>query len=132
MKRTGHTLPQRALRGIRAEALALQYLRRAGLRLIERNYRVKAGEIDLVMREHNHLQDTVLVFVEVRYRASNRYGGGAASVTPTKQRRLITAATLFRQSHSRYRDWPARFDVVTVQGCLTNPEIAWLRQAFEC
>ena len=81
-------------RGERAEDQALAHLQARGLRLLERHYRVaggpsrRAGEIDLVMRE----RDGTLVFVEVRQRQSDRWGGALASVTRSKQLRKIGRA----------------------------------------
>lgn len=106
--------------GEAAEDRALQYLQQQGLSLVERNFRCKGGEIDLVMQERN-----TLVFVEVRKRADNRYGGAAASVTARKQARLIIAAHIFLQ---RYRmPPPCRFDVMAMDGEAMN----WLRNAID-
>lgn len=99
---------------------ALAYLQQQGLTLLERNFRCKGGEIDLVMQA----QDT-LVFVEVRKRADKNHGGAAASVTSSKQKRLITAAHIFLQ---RYKMPPAcRFDVIAIDGT----EMSWLKNAIE-
>ena len=77
--------------GDAAEDAALHYLQQRGLRLLARNYRTPGrggGEIDLIM----HAPDGTCVFVEVRQRKSASHGGAAASVTNTKQRRLVFAA----------------------------------------
>jgi len=100
------------------------------LQLIVRNFRHRRGEIDLIMASPSPLATQVLVFVEVRYRRSRRYGGSAASVTPDKQRRIALAAQSFRQRHQHYARWPCRFDVVTLQGTISHPQINWLRNAF--
>ena len=110
--------------GDAAESLALAHLKRAGLALLERNYRTLGrggGEIDLIMRE----PDGTTVFVEVRKRASASHGGAAASVSFTKQRRIILAARIYLM---RLRTPPpCRFDVVVVE-----PEgVQWLRAAFD-
>ena len=107
-----------------AENLALQHLQRAGLALLERNYRTPGrggGEIDLIMRE----ADGTVAFVEVRKRASASHGGAAASVSFTKQRRIVFAARVYLM---RLRTLPpCRFDVVVVE-----PEgVQWLRAAFD-
>ena len=68
--------------GAEGESAALAHLQRAGLKLIARNYRCKAGEIDLIM-----LDGGTLALIEVRYRSTLDYGGAAASVTWRKQRR---------------------------------------------
>ncbi|MFX7820786.1 YraN family protein, partial [Acinetobacter baumannii] len=74
------------------EDAALVYLQQQGLRLLERNWRCKAGEIDLIMQD-----DATLVFVEVRRRKNDRFGGAAASVTWHKQQKLIRAAQWYLQ-----------------------------------
>jgi putative endonuclease len=110
--------------GDAAEDAALQHLQGAGLRLLERNYRTPGrggGEIDLVMRA----PDGTLVFVEVRQRKSNNFGGAAASVSAVKQRRIIFAARHYLMRLSRLV--PCRFDVVVVEPA----GIQWLVAAFD-
>lgn len=105
--------------GRSAEDRALAYLRAQGLVLLERNFRSKRGEIDLVMRDA-----ATLVFVEVRRRASRQFGGAAASISTTKQERLWRCAQLFLQ---RYPTPPAcRFDAV----CIDGTALTWLRHIF--
>lgn len=106
--------------GDHAEDLALAHLQQHGLLLLERNFRCKGGEIDLVMQD-----GASLVFVEVRARASASHGGALASITPAKQRRLIVAAQHFLQ---RYDQTPAcRFDVIAIE----KGRLEWLRHAIE-
>ena len=106
--------------GQAAEDRALSYLQQRGLTLVERNFRCKGGEIDLVMQERN-----TLVFTEVRKRTDHRYGGAAASVTARKQARLIIAAQVFLQ---RYKAPPAcRFDVIAIDG----EQMDWLQNVIE-
>lgn len=110
--------------GDAAEDRALAHLRAQGLRLMARNYRTPGrggGEIDLVMRD----RDGTLVFVEVRKRASTRYGGAAGSVSATKQRRIVFAARhyLLRLPEPP----PCRFDVISMEG----RGIQWMRAAFD-
>jgi putative endonuclease len=103
-----------------AEDAALAYLQRHGMALVQRNYRCRFGEIDLVMRDGG-----MLVFVEVRYRASRAFGGAAASITPGKQDRLLAAARHFL---ARHHDAPAcRFDAVLLNG---DGRIDWIKNAF--
>ena len=71
-----------------------------------------------------------VVFVEVRYRASNAFGGGAASVDAGKRQRLIRAAQVFLQRHPEHACAPCRFDVVAASGDPTTPTLTWLRDAF--
>lgn len=108
--------------GYAAEQRALDYLSAHGLVLLARNYRVRVGELDLVMAE-----GAELVFVEVRRRAGAGFGGAAASVTPAKQCRLRRAAQVFLAERYGRRGWPpARFDVVAIEGT----RLHWIRAAF--
>jgi len=105
--------------GRQAEDRALAYLQSQGLVLITRNFRSRRGEIDLVMRDA-----ATLVFVEVRKRRSQRFGGAAASISATKQARLWRCAEFFLQ---RYPAAPAcRFDAV----CIGGTNLTWLRHIF--
>ncbi len=110
--------------GDSAEDAALAYLQRSGLCLVARNYRTPGrggGEIDLIMTT----PDGTFVFVEVRQRKSTRQGGAAASVSTTKQRRIVYAARHYLM-HLSYE--PAcRFDVVVMDA----GDIHWLQAAFE-
>ncbi|MDB5868691.1 MAG: hypothetical protein JWP96_1023 [Polaromonas sp.] len=118
-------------RGDAAEAAALAYLVRAGLRLVEANYRTPGrggGEIDLIMRA----PDGTLVFVEVRQRTSASHGGAAASIGAVKQRRIIFAARHYVMCFASLP--PCRFDVVLVNGDLAGgpaAAIEWLPAAFD-
>ncbi len=118
--------------GNHAEAIALAYLRKAGLTLVQQNFTCKTGEIDLVMTQHSKLHGTVLVFVEVRYRKTGDYGGAAASVTPDKRLRIVRTAKRFLQTHGKYHNLYSRFDVVAISGDLDTPSINWLVSAFDC
>jgi putative endonuclease len=115
---------QRKQTGHAAEELALRHLRTSGLKLVARNYRCRAGEIDLVM-----LDGVTLVLIEVRYRSSSEYGGAAASVTPYKQKRLILAAKHLLVTRTELRRYAARFDVIAIDGP-PGDNIEWIRNAF--
>jgi putative endonuclease len=114
------------VRGREAEALACQYLTEQGLRISMRNYRCARGEIDLIMRDG----DTV-VFVEVRFRRSSRFGGGAESVDRRKQSRLIETASHYLQAHGVGPEMPARFDVVALSPGDDRQIIEWIPNAFQ-
>jgi putative endonuclease len=114
------TPKQRA--GAAAEDAAQRHLSASGCRVLARNARYRDGELDLVVRERD-----VVVFVEVRLRADERFGGALASVDVFKQKRIARAAQRWLAEHFGER-WPAcRFDVVTVDG---NGTIDWIRDAF--
>lgn len=101
------------------------WLAAQGLRPLARQVRYRLGELDLVM-----LHGEVLVFVEVRYRATASHGDGLDSVTTAKQKKLVRAARLFLQGQPRYANTPCRFDVVSVSGASSAPHFDWLRDAF--
>lgn len=111
--------------GAQAEAMAACFLEARGLHAVERNFRCRAGEIDLIMRD-----GAVLVFVEVRFRTRPTPVGPALSVSATKQRRLLRAAALFLQGHRKYRGHGVRFDVLAMTGPLDQPRYEWIRCAF--
>lgn len=115
----------RRARGDGVEAAALDFLQRHGLRLLARNASARGGELDLVMRDGE-----AVVFVEVRYRASDAYGGGAASVDAGKRRKLVSAAQAFLLDHPQHADAPCRFDVIDASGNPASPRIEWLQDAF--
>jgi putative endonuclease len=104
--------------GDAGEEFAARHLAAHGLTLIERNFRVKGGEIDLVCRDG----DTT-VFVEVRRRARADFGGAAWSITARKQQRLILAA---RHWLARHGEPACRFDCVLIDG----ERVEWLKDAF--
>lgn len=116
----------RRARGDVAEAAALAMLQTHGLQLLARNAASRGGELDLVMRD-----GATVVFVEVRYRATRRFGGGAASVDAGKRRRLVHAARAFLAGHPQMADAPCRFDVVDADGDPDAPTLTWLRAAFD-
>ena len=107
--------------GARAEELCAELLRKAGLRVLARNWRCRHGEIDLVAEEGD-----TLVFAEVRFRRSQRYGGAAESVTAAKRARLVAAARLYLM---RRPDADCRFDVLLLDSLETS-RIEWIRDAF--
>lgn len=104
------------------EAAARRWLESKGLRFIAANVRVRGGEIDLIMRDGK-----TTVFVEVRYRRSGLYGGAAASVTRSKQHKLLQTARLWLARHNGSFDTvDCRFDVVA----FTGNEVEWIKDAF--
>jgi putative endonuclease len=114
--------------GDAAEDAALAYLEKQGLCLVVRNFKTPGrggGEVDLIMRA----PDGTLVFVEVRKRRSASHGGAAASVSSTKQRRIVLAARHYLARLGSVP--PCRFDVVAIEGANTELKIEWLRAAFD-
>lgn len=111
-------------KGALGEKLACQYLQKQGLILLEKNFRLRFAEIDLIMRDQE-----ILVFIEVKYRSSDYYGSTVEQVTPGKQRKIKLAASAYLQ---HLRPVPCvRFDVVGV--CPSKPgyRFNWVKGAFE-
>ena len=111
----------KALLGQSAESHAERYLKTQGLTLVARNWRCRFGEIDLIM-----LDGSTRVFVEVRLRSRNDFGGAAASVTAAKQKKLIAAARQYLTTLKTLP--PCRFDVVALTG---NAAPDWIKNAFD-
>ncbi|MEK9913593.1 MAG: YraN family protein [Flavobacteriaceae bacterium] len=111
-----------------SESFAACYLRRRGLRLLQRNYQCRWGEIDLVM-EHPTTAMNTLVFVEVRYRKNVEYGSPEETITRSKQQRIIATANHYLQKHFA-EDRPLRFDVVAITWPNYTPSVTWIPEAF--
>lgn len=110
--------------GSHAENLAHKYLLKQGLRSVTRNYHCRFGEIDLIMNDAEYL-----VFVEVRYRSSDAFGGALHSIDGRKQTRLRRAAQSYLMQY-KMNDHPCRFDILCLDGRADQPEIVWIKNAF--
>lgn len=109
-------------RGQFYEDKACEYLSKAGLRLLCRNYTTRQGEVDLIMQ-----QADTLVFVEVKYRQANHFGRAIEAVTYRKQQRILAAAKhyLMTQNSQAY----CRFDVIAYEADSESP--LWVKNAFQ-
>ena len=108
------------------EERAAELLQARGLQIIERRYRCRLGEIDLIATD-----DHRLIFVEVRARRHARYGGAAASVDRRKQCKLARCAAHFLRCQPQWRNLPCRFDVVAWQAAADGSiKARWLKAAF--
>lgn len=105
------------------ERRAAEYLEASGHTVLARNWRCRVGELDIVACDPSG----TLVFVEVRSRRNSAaFGGAIASITATKQQRLLRAAELYRQVTHR-QHLPCRFDVVLIDAGTLD----WIRDAFQ-
>jgi putative endonuclease len=114
-----------SLVGAQFEKNTESYLNKNGLRTICRNYRCRSGEIDLVMDDGEYI-----IFVEVRFRRSDNYGSPFESITASKQKRIIRAATHFLSTKARFQDRPCRFDAVGVSQGTRQVKYDWIKDAF--
>lgn len=111
--------------GQRIEQLASRYLQDNGLVTITQNYLQRGGEIDLIMQEGD-----LLIFVEVRYRRNQQFGGALESVTRKKQQRIIQTAQLFLQQYQAPYSG-CRFDVIAIEPSKNDFNINWVKDAFQ-
>jgi putative endonuclease len=104
-----------------AENTACAFLESQGFTIVARNFLRRVGELDIVARSAD-----LLVIAEVRTRASDAYGGAAASIGRSKQRRIVATAGLLLQKHRELRHCRVRFDVLLVR----DGGVEWLKHAF--
>lgn len=107
--------------GADKERLAAEYLAGQGMRIVERNFRDRQGEIDIIGCHEGYL-----VFVEVKYRGSTTRGDALEAVDIRKQRRICRTADYYRCLHRLGDSTPVRYDVLAIQG----EEICWIQNAF--
>jgi len=110
--------------GKNGEELAVQYLEKQGYAIVERNYRVRAGEIDIIARDGEFL-----VFVEVKTRRSNRFGSPFEAVDFRKQQQIIRVARMYLARHGG-ENYAVRFDVAAVYFDGEVPVVELLKDAF--
>jgi putative endonuclease len=116
----------RAAIGRSAEDIAAEFLTRNNVQVLERNFRRRLGEIDIVARTGD-----VLIIVEVRTRSSDAFGGAAASVDFIKQRKIIRATEQLLQKRRAFAELKVRFDVIVVRNPLgSQPVVEWIQHAF--
>ena len=111
--------------GKKGESVAVRYLKKQGYKIIEQNYRSKAGEIDIIARERK-----TLVFVEVKTRRSTSYGDPKWAVTPKKQK-AISMAALYYLKMTGQPNANARFAVVSILARAKDTRIELVRNAFD-
>jgi putative endonuclease len=111
--------------GARWEKTAESFLRKHGLKLLQRNFTSRFGEIDLVMED----EDTV-VFVEVKYRKSSQHGSGADAVTFHKQGRISRTAAWYLAKNPHRAEQVCRFDVISIDPQKGDQGIDWIENAF--
>jgi putative endonuclease len=113
-------------RGQWAENLALDFLKKKGLKLRNRNFSGPRGEIDFIMQDKD-----IIAFIEVRYRANDNYLTALESIDLKKCMRIISTAEYYIQFHRKIAGKQCRFDVVTISGPEDRPEIGWIKNAFQ-
>ena len=108
------------------EALATDHLTEQGLIIQEKNLHSRVGEVDVIMKDGD-----TFVFIEVKYRSSTNFGGAISAISVKKQQKIRkTAAFYLQKCGLNEYNTPCRFDVIALQGNISNPEITWLKNAF--
>ncbi|MDB4222805.1 YraN family protein [Granulosicoccus sp.] len=122
--------------GDRFELLAWSWLENHGYSLIDKNFAKRIGEIDLIVKDPDN---STVVFVEVRFRSTERYGGAIESVDYRKQRKLARTANSWLQRYAK-QNTPARIDIIALRPALQNTprtmfwcgfEVNWIKNAVE-
>jgi putative endonuclease len=109
-----------------AEDIAADYLTKQDLKLIDRNFHCRFGEIDLI-----GLEQELLVFVEVRYRKNEHYLAVVETIDQHKCRKLVITSEYYLSRHKMYRSYQCRYDVIAITGELNKPVIEWIKNAFQ-
>lgn len=108
--------------GLQKETLAAEYLTAQGVKVLEKNFYFRSGEIDLIVKDGQYL-----CFIEVKYRTSNQCGLPEDAVTWAKQKKIIFGAKRYLYQQRLSLDTPCRFDVISIY----QENITWIRNAFE-
>ena len=110
------------------EKQAANYLRKRGMKIVQRNYYCRLGEIDLIMLDSTQQ----LVFVEVRFRRRDHFGSAIESIGPSKQRKIRRTASHFLLTHPQFGNLTCRFDVIGISPSMTSdaPRYDWIKSAF--
>lgn len=113
--------------GYSFEERAAQWVQAQGWQILQRNYRCKVGEIDIIAEDGGQV-----VFIEVRARSNRRFASAAASVDRRKQQKLLRAASLYLRSAGSRQNFPCRFDVIAFDPRQSgqDSELKWIRSAF--
>lgn len=112
-------------KGLYFEKQALRFLKKRGLKLLQKNYHCAFGETDLIMSDGESI-----VFVEVRFRKRNDFGFAYETVNRRKRDRLVKTAQFYLLQRQLYSSINVRFDIVSISGGGRNPEFHWFRNAF--
>ena len=108
-------------KGAQKEEQVCAYLLSKGVKIVERNFRCRQGEIDIIGYDGEYL-----VFFEVKYRSTRNMGSAAEAVNSAKQRTICFVADYYRMLHRLGEDVPIRFDVVAIDGEM----LRWIKNAF--
>jgi putative endonuclease len=108
------------------ETLAQQYLTDQGLSIIDKNFHCRFGEIDIIATDQ-----ASIIFIEVKYRKKNDFGGAISAVSVKKQQKVTKSARIYlQQQQLNEYNTACRFDVVAIDGSIEENNITWIKNAF--
>ena len=113
--------------GSEYETVAVDYLNNNGYEIIEQNYRCKIGEIDIIARDKN--EENMLVFVEVKYRSTKKYGSALEAVDARKQKKIMAVSWYYIKEKKISQEMTFRYDVVGIEG-IDDRKIRLIKNAF--
>jgi putative endonuclease len=108
------------------EQIACNYITEQGAEILNRNFRCKLGEVDIVAKDGKYL-----CFIEVKYRSDDRFGGPEAAVNIVKQKKICKISLSYMNIFKLPEDTPVRYDVVAIHGEDRALTVSWLKNAFE-
>lgn len=114
---------QKNIYGKRSEIIAADYLKKQGYKILEVNYKNKIGEIDIIAKDGDYI-----VFVEVKARASQKFGHPLEAIDEIKQQKIHNIASIYLMKNKKYNS-PCRFDAISILG-VEEPEITHIKNAF--
>ena len=109
-----------------AEDIAANTLSKEGIKLLDRNFRCRFGEIDLIGLDQN-----ILVFIEVRYRHNESHMAAVETIDRHKCKKLVRTSEYYLNKHRNYQSYQCRYDVIAITGELDRPAIEWIKNAFQ-
>lgn len=112
--------------GNKYEDLACEYLLDQGCQILERNFKSKTGEIDIIIKDNDYI-----VFIEVKYRAGSEYGQALEAVNFTKQKKICRVSDFYRLKNNIDEYSLVRFDVIAIDFNGNGAQIQWLQNAFD-
>lgn len=111
--------------GQQAEQKALTFLQTNGLKLLEKNFNCRHGEIDIIMQEGNDI-----VFVEVRGRKQKEFGSAAESINQNKIKKIVQTAAYYLQKNKLLYKVSSRFDIMAIHFISNHWQYEWIKDAF--
>ncbi|RKM57092.1 YraN family protein [Butyrivibrio sp. X503] len=112
--------------GTALEDIAADYVNENGAKVVERNFRCKSGEIDIIARDGKYL-----CFIEVKYRKSVKYGSPETAVDYLKRKKISKASGFYMYYKHLDENTPVRYDVIAISGDDKEYKIKWIKDAFE-